>query len=109
MGSVFGGAYGIFDQGALTGRRAVLLLTTGGAAGHFGADQPYGDLDRHLFHIHHGMLGFVGYDVLRPIVTHAPARQTDEVRRAALSSVRQAFEKIEARDPVSDHGMTTSF
>ena len=103
MGSVFGGPHGIFDQGALTGRRAVLLLTTGGAADHFGPDKPYGDLDQLLFHIHHGMLGFVGYDVLRPVITHAPARQSDQVRQAALVSVRQAFERIG-----SDQGMTTS-
>lgn len=31
MGGVFGGDHGLFDEAALTGRRAVLLLTTGGS------------------------------------------------------------------------------
>ncbi|MBT0772026.1 NAD(P)H-dependent oxidoreductase [Kineosporia sp. J2-2] len=100
MGSVFGGEHGIFGQGALTGRRAVLLISTGGAQADFGPGREYGDLDRLLFHIHHGMLAFVGYDVLRPVVTHAPARQTETVRRAALADVHQQFSTLEQRLPV---------
>lgn len=98
MGSAFGGRHGIFDEGGLRGHRAVLLISTGGAAQHFGPEAQYGDLDHLLFHIHHGMLAFVGYDVLTPIVTHAPARQDAPSRSLALHAVGDAFKQIDDRE-----------
>lgn len=97
MGSVFGGRHGIFGEGGLTGRRAVALISTGGRTEHFGPEAPYGDLTRLLFHIHHGMLAFVGYDVLAPVVTHAPARQDEATRARLLAEVREAFAGLDER------------
>ena len=90
MGAAFGGEHGIFADGGLRHRTAVLLLTTGGSGEAFapGALDGYGDLDTFLFHIHRGMLEFVGYDVLPPVVTHAPARLDDAGRAAALGRAR---------------------
>ena len=47
----------------------------------------YGPMDDFLFHIHRGMLEFVGYRVLDPVSTYAPARMTGQERTAALSTV----------------------
>lgn len=90
MGATFGGEHGIFSDGALRGKKAVLLLTTGGSGPAFapGADEGYGALDDFLFHIHRGMLEFVGYEVLEPVVTYGPARLTAEERSEALQHVR---------------------
>lgn len=89
MGAAFGGDHGIFADGGLRGRKAMVLLTTGGSEPDFGPDSPqgYGDLDTFLFHIHHGMLEFCGFEVLPPIVTHAPARLDDDGRRRALARI----------------------
>ena len=93
-GGVFGGDYGVFDDAALVGKRAMLLLTTGGSSESFRPGGAYGSLDDFLFHIHRGMLEFVGYRVLDPVATHAPARMTDEERRAALTAVTERFDAL---------------
>ncbi|MDJ0463768.1 NAD(P)H-dependent oxidoreductase [Streptomyces sp. H27-C3] len=89
MGGVFGGDYGILGDAALAGKRAMLLFTTGGASESFRPGGSYGSMDDFLFHIHRGMLEFVGYQVLDPVITYGPARMTDEERTAALAVVRE--------------------
>ena len=90
MGATFGGEHGIFTGGGLSDKKAMLLLTTGGAQAAFAPDalEGYGDMNTFLFHIHRGMLEFVGYDVLPPVVTHGPARLDDADRAAALAHAR---------------------
>ena len=97
MGAVFGGDHGLFDQAALAGHKAVLLITTGGSPDSFGEGSRFGVLDTHLFHIHFGMLRFVGYDVLEPIVTYGPAHLDADNRKAALFAIHDAFERIATR------------
>ncbi|MDQ1304604.1 MAG: Flavodoxin family protein [Actinomycetota bacterium] len=100
MGAVSGGDLGLFDEAALAGRRAVALMTTGGSADSFTEDGTFGDINEFLFHIHRGMLEFVGYDVLEPIITYGPAH-VDDVRRArALDDVRHAFSNLDSRPMV---------
>lgn len=97
MGAVFGGDLGLFDQAALAGRQAMLMITTGGPAEYFGPDRSFGDLNTLLFHIHHGMLRFVGYDVLEPVVTYGPAHLDDTQRSAALAAACRAVEQLDNR------------
>ncbi|MEW1957048.1 NAD(P)H-dependent oxidoreductase [Kineococcus sp. NPDC059986] len=90
MGAAFGGDRGTFAEGGLAGKRAQLLVTTGGSPEAFapGALDGYGSLDEFLFHLHRGVLEFTGFTVLPPVVTHAPVRLDDAGRDAALSSAR---------------------
>lgn len=99
MGAVFGGDHGLFENAALAGKQAMLLFTTGGPSEMF---QPgvFGSMDDFLFHIHRGMLEFVGYRVLDPVVTYGPAHMTDQERAAALETVRESVTLI-AADPAS--------
>jgi NAD(P)H dehydrogenase (quinone) len=90
MGAVFGGDHGLFDQATLAGRRAMLLVTTGGPGESFRPGGVFGPLNEFLFHIHRGMLEFVGYRVLEPVVTYGPAHLTDRERVAALGAVRES-------------------
>jgi NAD(P)H dehydrogenase (quinone) len=96
MGGVFGGDHGFFDEGALTGKRAMLLLTTGGSGESFRPGGAYGSLNDFLFHVHRGMLEFVGYQVIDPVVTHGPARMTDQERAEALGAVRESVARVAA-------------
>lgn len=96
MGGVFGGEYGDFGDAALTGRQAMLLLTTGGASESFQPGGAYGSIDDFLFHIHRGMLEFVGYQVLEPVTTYAPARMSEQERSAALDAVKESIQRITA-------------
>jgi NAD(P)H dehydrogenase (quinone) len=97
MGAVFGGDLGLFDAAALAGRRAVLLVTTGGPASTFAPGGAFGDLDHFLFHVHRGMLEFVGYHPLEPVVTFGPAHLDDAQRDDALRAVRVAFDALDDR------------
>ncbi len=90
MGALFGGDYGLFGDAALVGRRAMLLFTTGGPSEGFRPGGAFGPLDDFLFHIHRGMLEFVGYQVLAPVVTYGPAHMDDEERAAALEAVAES-------------------
>jgi NAD(P)H dehydrogenase (quinone) len=90
MGGVFGGDYGIFGDAALAGKRAMLLFTTGGSSESFRPGGAFGPLDDFLFHVHRGMLEFVGFQVLDPVVTYGPARMTHQERTAALNAVGES-------------------
>ncbi|WP_439944587.1 NAD(P)H-dependent oxidoreductase [Streptomyces sp. BBFR115] len=90
MGGVFGGQHGLFEQAALAGRRAMLLVTTGGSRESFQPGGMLGAMDDFLFHIHRGMLEFVGYRVLAPVITYGPAHLTEQERAAALDAVRES-------------------
>ena len=97
MGTAYGGAVGRFETGGFVGKRAILLFTTGSMEDMFGAEARDGDLEVLLFHIHHGMFFFVGFDVLAPVVSYAPVRKTPEERAAQLASVRAAFSTLAMR------------
>lgn len=100
MGAVFGGDYGLFDNAALAGKRAMLLVTTGGSRQSFRPGGSFGPLAGFLYHIHRGMLEFVGYQVLDPVVTYGPAHMTDHQRIAALKTVSESFALIASRPQV---------
>ncbi|MGA5896841.1 NAD(P)H-dependent oxidoreductase [Streptomyces venetus] len=99
MGGVFGGDHGLFGEAALAGKRAMLLFTTGGPAESFRPGGAFGPMDDFLFHIHRGMLEFVGFEVLDPVITYGPARMTDEERAAALDTVRRSVARVAAENP----------
>ncbi|MET9763212.1 NAD(P)H-dependent oxidoreductase [Streptomyces sp. NPDC006372] len=99
MGGVFGGDHGLFGDAALAGKRAMLLFTTGGPTESFRPGGAFGPMDDFLFHIHRGMLEFVGFEVLDPVITYGPARMTDEERAAALGAVRQSVARVAAPSP----------
>lgn len=83
MGVIYGGGKW-YDDGAFQGRRAMLSLTTGGGPGMFDPQGLAGDLDMLLYPVNHGILRFVGFDVLPPFVAWGPARAGEEQRAAYL-------------------------
>ncbi|MFJ9005742.1 NAD(P)H-dependent oxidoreductase [Streptomyces canus] len=90
MGALFGGDHGFFGDAALAGKRAMLLFTTGGSSEAFRPGGAFGAVGDFLFHIHRGMLEFVGYQVLEPVITYGPAHLTDGERAAALEAVQES-------------------
>jgi NAD(P)H dehydrogenase (quinone) len=56
----------------------------------------HGPIERALFPIHHGILGFVGFSVLEPFVVYAPARLSEAERLARLQSYRERVLALEA-------------
>jgi NAD(P)H dehydrogenase (quinone) len=101
MGAVSGGDVGVFADAALVGRRAVVLATTGGPAEVFTTEGAFGHVDDFLFPLQRGVLEFVGYDALRPVITFGPAHLDDLQRQKALDEVRQAFDTLDERPSAS--------
>lgn len=77
----YGFAYGVgehsdtrwgdrYGEGLLAGKRAMLLVTAGGWASHYGPRGINGPIDDLLFPIQHGVLFYPGYDVLPPFVVY---------------------------------------
>ncbi|MBB3104891.1 NAD(P)H-dependent oxidoreductase [Azomonas macrocytogenes] len=86
----YGFAYGVgehsdthwgdrYGEGMLAGKRAMLVVTTGGWESHYGPRGINGPIDDILFPIQHGILYYPGFDVLPPFMVYRTSR-TDEAR-----------------------------
>ena len=73
-----------YSNGVFKGRRAMLSLTTGGGPTIYSPRGLNGEMDALLFPIQHGMLYFLGFDVLPPFVAWSVARSTQEEREEYL-------------------------
>jgi NAD(P)H dehydrogenase (quinone) len=89
-----------YDRGGLSGRRAMLSMTTGGPATIYSPTGLNGDIDQILFHIHHGMLYFVGFRVLPPFIAWAASRSSPQQREAYLARFRERLLTLESTPPI---------
>lgn len=102
MGRVYGGGKW-YSNGALRGRRAMCALTTGGPEGIYGPRGRNGSVDKVLFHVQHGMLAFVGYEVLPPFVAWSAARAGDDGRARYLGAYRERLLTLDTTLPIPFH------
>jgi NAD(P)H dehydrogenase (quinone) len=89
---VHGRIYGLgkfYDQGRFQGKKAMLSLTTGSPENTYTENGVAGNIDTILFPIHHGILYFVGFDVLPPFIAYSAAHINDEDRKAYLEAYKQ--------------------
>jgi len=87
LGRAYGGGR-YFSRGVFSGKRALCSVTVAGSEVMYSERGAYGPIERILFPIHHGILGFTGFSVIDPFVVYAPARMRDEERQACLQSYR---------------------
>ncbi|MBY0589639.1 NAD(P)H-dependent oxidoreductase [bacterium] len=73
-----------YSQGVFKGKRAMLSLTTGGGPTIYSPTGLNGEMDTLLFPIQHGMLYFLGFDVLPPFIAWSVARSSQEEREKYL-------------------------
>ena len=78
----------------------MLSLTTGGPEEMYRPGGRHGDINMLLYHIHHGMLYFVGMDVLPPFVVYGPARASEEKRREYLDGYGRRLLTLETTSPL---------
>jgi NAD(P)H dehydrogenase (quinone) len=95
LGFAYGGGRW-FDEGWLAGKKAILSVTIGGPKEAYARNGIYGPIENILGPIHRGILAFVGFTVLEPLLVHGPGRMTKEERDRAMSSVRTRFTAIES-------------
>ncbi|WP_420135163.1 NAD(P)H-dependent oxidoreductase [Rhodopseudomonas sp.] len=89
-----------YGEGNLAGKRAMLIVTTGGWEPHYGArgvNGPIGDL---LFPIHHGILFYPGYDVLPPFVVYQTGRLDEAGFEATAEQLRERMRTLATTPPI---------
>lgn len=94
----YGFAYGIgehsdtrwgdrFGEGVMAGKRAMLVVTTGGWESHYGPRGINGETNELLFPIQHGTLYYPGFEVLPPYLVH----RTGKVDEARFADIRETL------------------
>jgi NAD(P)H dehydrogenase (quinone) len=107
----YGFAYGVgehsdrrwgdrYGEGTFKGKRAMLVVTTGGWESHYSARGVNGRMEDLLFPINHGILYYPGFDVLPPFVIYE-VRRLDEGRyQATLEALGKRLDALWETDPI---------
>lgn len=101
-----------YDQGIFRGKRAMLLLTTGGPETAYSESGLQGEIGRILFPIHHGILHYTGFDVLPPFVAFGATYKSHDGKDRVLEECRQhltSLEQLQAIPPESLGDFDDSF
>jgi len=78
-----------YGEGTLAGKRAMLVVTTGGWASHYAPRGINGPIDDLLFPIQHGILFYPGFEVLPPHVIY----RSSKINETNFGEVREALGK----------------
>ncbi len=87
-----GVAYGggrVFERGVMRGKRAMVVVTTGGLEREYDGTGAYDRMERVLYPVHRGILEFTGFEVLAPFVSYGPGRIPDGHRARDLEALRE--------------------
>lgn len=75
----------IYDRGLFKGKRAFFSLTTGGTPN---PTVNHKDIEQIVGYLNHGILYFLGFEVLKPFIVFSPARMTPEMRSEKLEEYK---------------------
>lgn len=100
MGFVYGAGKGVYDNGVFPNKKAFLTFTTGGPEVAYSPTGKNGNLDTILYPIHHGMLYFIGMQVLPPFICYSPARLSEEERANELIRYKTYLSKVGDEEPL---------
>lgn len=107
----YGFAYGVgehsdahwgdrFGEGTFRGKRAMLIVTTGGWQEHYSARGVNGPIDDLLFPINHGILYYPGYDVLPPFVAYRVDRIDEAGFEDLAEGLRARMRTLSTTQPI---------
>ncbi len=107
----YGFAYGVgehsdrrwgdrYGEGTLAGKRAMLIVTTGGWQEHYSPRGINGPIDDLLFPINHGILHYPGYDVLPPFVTYRVDRLDEAGFKETAERLRMRMRTLSTIAPL---------
>lgn len=107
----YGFAYGVgehsdhrwgdrYGEGTFGGKRAMLIVTTGGWEQHYSPRGINGPIDDLLFPINHGILHYPGYDVLPPFVIYRVDRLDEAGFERAAGQLRERIRTLETTRPI---------
>ena len=89
-----------YGEGTLVGKRAMLLVTTGGWEDHYSARGINGPIDDLLFPINHGILYYPGYDVLPPFVVYGVDRLDETGFTPIAERLRDRMRRLATTPPI---------
>jgi NAD(P)H dehydrogenase (quinone) len=89
-----------YDQGGLSGKKALVTVTLGGREHMFGEEAIHGPLEDMLRPLLRGTLAYVGLEVLPPFVGWHVPYISAEARQAFLLGYRQRLENIDADEAI---------
>lgn len=89
-----------YGDGMLTGKRAMVVVSTGSSAAAMSPRGLHGTLDELLFPIQHGVLFYTGMSVLPPFVINEADKISSTEVDAACSELLQRVINIETDSPI---------
>lgn len=89
-----------YGEGVMAGKRAMLVVTTGGWASHYAPRGINGPMDELLFPIQHGVLFYPGFDVMPPFVVHRAGRMDAERFREVCEGLGERLDTLFTADPI---------
>jgi len=108
----YGFAYGVgehsetrwgerYGEGVFAGKRAMLVVTTGGWAEHYSERGINGPIDDLLFPIQHGMLFYPGFDVLPPFIVFKSSAMDMTRHQETLSALGARLDNAMQAAPIA--------
>lgn len=98
-GKIYGGGRW-YDNGVFKGKKAMLSLTTGGKLPMYTEIGINGDIHSILYPINHGILRFVGFDVLPPFIVFGTSQINDERRKGYLEEYKERLLVMNDTHPI---------
>ncbi|WP_106193485.1 NAD(P)H-dependent oxidoreductase [Umezawaea tangerina] len=95
-----GGQWLGYGDGFLAGKRALVVVTTGGPAWSYGGRGIHGAVEELLFPLQHGTLFYAGARVLPPVVVHGADRFTPEEGGHAADALRERLLAMPTTEPI---------
>jgi NAD(P)H dehydrogenase (quinone) len=89
-----------FGEGTFKGKRAMLVVTTGGWAAHYSERGINGRIDDLLFPINHGVLYYPGFDVLPSFVIHQTGYMDEPRYQQTLLELGAQLDALWETDPI---------
>ncbi|MEN0104960.1 MAG: NAD(P)H-dependent oxidoreductase [Pseudomonas sp.] len=90
-----------YGEGNLAGKRAMLVVTTGGWASHYSERGINGPMDDLLFPIQHGMLFYPGFEVLPPFLLYRSSRVDAAAFDAACCELGQRLDTLHSTPAIA--------
>lgn len=89
-----------YGEGVFAGKRAMLIVTTGGWEEHYSERGINGPIDDLLFPINHGILFYPGFDVLPAFVAHRVNRLDEAGFAAIAGQLRERMRTLFTAPPI---------
>ncbi|WP_265943342.1 NAD(P)H-dependent oxidoreductase [Dechloromonas sp. A34] len=96
----FYGGKRFYDQGGMTGKRAMLAFTLGGQPHMFGIEGIHGEIDLMLRPLLRGALGYAGFSVLPPFAAYHVPYLSHEGRQQILVDYQQRLLTLDTLEPL---------